>query len=143
MTHTGQCLCGQVRFTIDAEPMFVGMCWCRDCQRIANGSAVVAALFSEAAVSISGVVASYRRSADSGNEIERVFCPTCGTHLFGRTIDADPMIRVRVGALDNPDKFAPQAIIWADSKPGWAVLDEKLPSFPKGPPIAPSSRTSA
>lgn len=48
--HTGQCLCGQVRFTINADPLGARMCWCRDCQRIASGSATVNVLFPEDAV---------------------------------------------------------------------------------------------
>jgi hypothetical protein len=29
---SGGCLCGQVRYTADAEPMFAGICHCKDCQ---------------------------------------------------------------------------------------------------------------
>lgn len=72
MAHNGQCLCGQVRFTIDAEPQGARMCWCRDCQRIASGSATVNVLFDEAAVHYEGAVATFDMVADSGNRVERV-----------------------------------------------------------------------
>ena len=29
----GGCLCGQVRYSGTAEPMFTGVCHCKDCQR--------------------------------------------------------------------------------------------------------------
>ena len=69
MVHTGQCLCGQVRFTIDAEPEGARMCWCRDCQRIASGSATVNVLFPEKAVRFSGEITTIIKTADSGNTV--------------------------------------------------------------------------
>jgi hypothetical protein len=134
MPHTGQCLCGAVRVTIDAEPIGARMCWCRDCQYIASGSATVNVLFPENAVAYSGGMTTLRLTADSGNIVERGFCPQCGSQLYSRTVDpAGQPMRVRAGTLDNPDLIAPGAIIWADSAPGWAPLDPALPHHSKGP----------
>ena len=69
MTHTGQCFCGQLRFAIDAEPVGARMCWCRDCQRIASGSATVNVLFPEDAVRFAGAVATLRKTADRVNMV--------------------------------------------------------------------------
>src|SRR5690606_2878781 len=81
MPHTGQCFCGQVKLTIDAEALGARMCWCRDCQRIASGSATVNVLFPEEAVTCSGEIATLRKIADSGNVVERGFCPKCGSQI--------------------------------------------------------------
>jgi len=132
--HTGQCLCGQVTFTIDAEPQGARVCWCRDCQRIASGSPTVNVLFDEAAVHFSGTITTLRMTADSGNTVERGFCPKCGSQLYSRTVEPAGMpMRVRAGTLDNPELKAPQAAIWVDSAPSWAVFDPALPRFTKGP----------
>lgn len=134
MTHTGQCFCGQVRYTIDAEPVGARMCWCRDCQRIASGSATVNVLFPEEAVAYSGEIATLEKIADSGNRVERGFCPKCGSQLYSKTIQPPGMpMRVRAGTLDDPELMAPQSIIWTSSAPSWAVLDPDIPHFPKGP----------
>jgi len=142
MLHIGQCLCGQVRFKIDAEPLGARMCWCRDCQRIASGSATVNVLFAEETVHYEGEMSTIRQTADSGNTVERGFCPKCGAQMFSRTVQpvGQPM-RVRAGTLDDPELMAPTAIIWADSAPNWAPLDPALPHHPKGPASPPVQKT--
>ena len=156
MVHSGRCLCGQVTYKIDAEPVGARYCWCHDCQKIASGSATVNVLFPESAVQFTGDITTIEMIADSGNTVERGFCPKCGSQMYSgntvergfcpkcssqmysRTIkpaDAMPM-RVRAGTLDDPELMSPSAIIWADSAPGWAVLNPDLPLFPKGPPVS-------
>lgn len=133
MTHTGQCLCGTIRFTVDADPLGARMCWCRDCQRIASGSATVNIVFPESAVRYEGDLSKFRMIADSGNEVERGFCPQCGTQMYSRTVQPTGIpIRIRAGTLDDPELIAPTAIIWAGSAPSWAELDPKLPQHGKG-----------
>lgn len=133
-THTGQCLCGQVSFTIDAEPLGARMCWCRDCQRIASGSATINVVFPEDAVRYAGEMSKFRMIADSGNEVERGFCTSCGAQMYSRTIQPGGLpIRVRAGTLDNPDLIAPTAILWAGSAPAWTELDPNLPQHGQGP----------
>jgi hypothetical protein len=134
MAHKGHCLCGQVTFSIAAQPLAARMCWCTDCQRIASGSATVNVLFPEEAAVYEGDVTTIRLTVDSGNVVERGFCPKCGSQMFSRTINPpDLPIRVRAGTLDNPELIAPQAIIWADSAPDWVVFDPKLPRHSRGP----------
>ena len=134
MPHTGHCFCGQVRYVIAAEPAGARACWCRDCQYIASGSATVNVLFPEDAVSWEGEITRLEKTADSGNTVERGFCPVCGSQMFSRTVaPAGQPIRIRAGTLDNPELMAPQALIWVDSAPSWATLDPALPHHRQGP----------
>lgn len=143
MAISGHCLCKAIRFTIDAEPIGARMCWCHDCQRIASGSATVNVLFPADAVQFEGDVTHYEMVADSGNIVRRGFCPKCGSQLFSATVEPKGMpIRIRAGVLADPELIAPQAIIWTESAPKWAVLDPALPHFPKGPPAALANKTS-
>ena len=134
MAHTGHCLCGQVHLTIDAEPIGTRMCWCRDCQYIASGSATVNVLFPESAVRYDGEVGTFRMTADSGNTVERGFCTRCGSQLYSRTVDpAGLPMRVRAGTLDNSELAIPTAAIWVDSAPSWVQLDPAMPKHRRGP----------
>ena len=117
------------------------MCWCRDCQRLASGSATVNVLFPEEAVTYVGDIVTFAMIADSGNRVERGFCPNCGAQMYSRTIEpAGLPMRVRAGTLDNPELMPPQTIIWTTSAPSWAQLDPALPHHPKGPESAPLNR---
>jgi hypothetical protein len=137
MPHTGQCLCGQVRLAINADPVGARMCWCRDCQSIASGSPTVNVLLLEEAVHFDGELGRYQMIADSGNTVERGFCPKCGAQMYSRTVSPKGMpMRVRAGTLDNPELMAPQSIIWADRAPSWAVFDPELPRHHCGPESA-------
>lgn len=134
MTHHGHCLCGDVTFTAEAEPLGARMCWCRDCQYIASGSPTVNVLFAEEAVTYVGNLSTLRLTADSGNTVERGFCARCGSQMYSRTVEpaGTQPIRVRAGTLDNPELCPPQACIWVESAPAWASFDPDLPRYRKG-----------
>lgn len=135
---TGRCFCGAVSYSIAADaPLGSRACWCRGCQKIASGSATVNALFPEEAVTFDGPISTIRKTADSGNTVERGFCKECGSQIFSRTVEpaGDP-IRIRVGTLDDPEIAPPTALIWVESAPSWAALDPKLPWYVKGPKSA-------
>lgn len=126
MTMTGGCLCGAVRYTIDAEPLTARVCWCRLCQYLGGGGGTVNAAFPADRVAISGDFAERADVADSGNHLRRGFCAACGTPLFSRADERPQVITIRVGSLDDPDLVPPQLNIWAAEAPSWAVLDPRL-----------------
>lgn len=134
-TYTGGCLCGQIRFHIDAEPGPSRLCWCRDCQRLAaNGTANV--IFPSAAIQVMGSPARFDKPADSGNVVTRRFCPQCGSQLFSDSTGRPGMTVVRMGTLDDPSAIKPTANIWAGSAPAWACIDPSLQRFEAAPPAA-------
>ncbi len=123
--RTGGCLCGAVKFRLTAEPISSRICWCRDCQHI-SGNGTANAVVPAEAFEVSGPLTEYAKTADSGNTISRLFCPTCGGHVYGHT-SARPQWRVvRIGALDDPSSIAPQQNIWTASAPSWACMNPAI-----------------
>lgn len=121
----GNCLCGAVKYQITAEPVVTRICWCRDCQYIASNGTVNIVVPS-AELDIVGELSVFTKTADSGNTVERRFCPHCGAHLFANSSARPQFTVVRVGSLENPSSVEPSANIWASSAPVWACLNTDL-----------------
>jgi hypothetical protein len=130
----GGCICGAVRYTVRAEPLFVRACWCRACRYFAAGNASVNLVFPRDAVTLSGELQDYPSTAESGNHMHRRFCPRCGVHVTGEAEERPQFVVIRMGTLDEPERFAPQAHIWMSAAPEWARVDTALPQFPGQPP---------
>jgi hypothetical protein len=134
---TGGCLCRQVRYSVNAQPIVTRVCWCRLCQYLGCGSGTVNICFPTAALTCSGELRDYRSVADSGNIMHRKFCPACGTQLFSEAESRPHLIFVRVGTLDNPSLATPAATIWTSEAPTWACFDESIPKLTgQAPPAA-------
>ncbi len=137
MAIAGGCLCGAVRFEIDAEaPLGVRHCWCRVCQYLGAGSGTTNAIFAKAAVKVSGPLTDYVSLADSGSVMHRRFCTRCGTPVFSEAEPRPDQIIVRVGTLDDRELARPGGIIWTRSAPSWACFDPNLPRT-EGQPVPP------
>ena len=129
----GGCRCGAIRYRLGADPVTVRMCWCRDCQHWACGNASVNLIVPRGALQVDGEPSSWESLADSGHHMRRSFCGQCGGALFSEARENTDYLVVRVGSLDQPDRFPPQCVIWTDSAPAWAVIDASLPGFPRQP----------
>lgn len=140
--YLGGCLCGQVRFRIAAEPVGARVCWCKDCQRLASNG-TVNAVFPSDRIEIQGELAGFTRTAESGNQVLRRFCPTCGSQIFSDSTGRPGFTVVRVGTLDDPSRVRPTANIWSASAPSWACLDGALERSDRAPPSPPVPQTGS
>jgi hypothetical protein len=138
MAIAGGCLCGAVRYEIEAEaPLGVRHCWCRVCQYLGAGSGTVNAIFAKDAVAVSGPLTDHVSAADSGSVMHRRFCAKCGTPIFSEAEPRPHQIIVRVGTLDDPNLARPGGIIWTRSAPSWACFAPDLPQTEGQPAAAP------
>lgn len=130
--RTGRCLCGAVQYRLTVEPIVSRICWCKDCQHIAaNGT--VNAIFPSASIEITGTLNEYASKADSGNTLQRRFCPKCGCHLFADSSGRPGLTVVRIGTLDDPSSIKPATNIWTSSAPSWACMDASLDNIQQQP----------
>jgi hypothetical protein len=129
---TGGCMCGTIRYECSAEPLAMGNCHCRDCQQ-ATGSAFASTLIvPRTALTITGEVKYYGVTGDSGNLVNRGFCPNCGSRLFGTSANSE-VIGIQAGSLDDPSWFKPQAEVYVASAQPWDYMNPELPKFAKFP----------
>ena len=130
---SGQCLCNNVRFSADTDIKMAANCHCQDC-RAATGAAYATLLFvDEADVKIDGNVKVFKHTADSGAAMEKLFCPDCGSQLFGRNANRAGLLSVRAGVLNELDLIKPAVNVYASSKIPSTPLDPDLKSFDKMP----------
>lgn len=131
---SGHCLCGAVNYTINSEPVRMGQCHCKDCQRASGTGHMSLAFFAEKDVSIEGETAEYASAADSGNINTRRFCSQCGSRLFGSNSARTGVIAVAVGTLNDNSWFQSQAIVYNKDKPAWDLMASDVPCFETMPP---------
>jgi hypothetical protein len=133
MSTLGGCACGGIRYEFSAEPVASFNCHCRDCQR-ATGSAFAALLFvPKVAFALSkGEPRFHSVTADSGNLVNRGFCPSCGSPIVSYTAGHPEFVAIQVASLDEPSVFRPARNTWVSSAQPWDRIDPSLPQFAKG-----------
>ena len=133
MKIDGGCICGKVRYSGEAEPIFAGVCHCATCQKSLGTAFNTVVAVPKPAVALTGTVSTYQGKGDTGNATYRRFCPECGSPVqFEAAIMAD-VVMIPVGTLDDPSQVKPAMQIYCDSALPWAVLGGDIQSFPKMP----------
>ena len=128
VSREGGCACGEVRYRLASEPLFVHCCHCLNCQR-QTGSAFVINLLIEAdrVELVAGDPQSVDVPRDRGKQ--RIWrCPICQVAVFSKY--TSPKMRfVRGGTLDDPSSTAPDVHIFTRSKLPWITLPDSTPAF--------------
>ncbi len=75
LTLTDGCLCKALRYSVSGAPIASRGCWRRDCQYFAAGSAIVDLIFNVSDLKLTGKLKVFTSQADSGNMMQRGFCP--------------------------------------------------------------------
>ncbi len=133
MKISGECLCGAVRYRGEAEPQFQGKCYCTDCRKTSAAGHAAMTGFAADAIRITGELKEFHSRADSGAQVTRTFCPTCGTGISSRNDRMPGLIFLRASTLDDPSLFSPQMIVWAARAPLWDPVTPGVPAFAERP----------
>ncbi len=125
----GGCTCREVRYRMTSKPMFVHCCHCRWCQReTGTAFALNAMIESDRVVLLKGETELVNTPSNSGKGQTIARCPSCRIALWSNYGGGGDRVRfVRVGTLDEPDKFPPDVHIFAMSKQPWVVLSHDTP----------------
>ena len=137
MHLTGGCLCGQVRYTISADPVFVGVCHCTNCQKQSGAAYSVNVGVRQDALELQGTLKTYVDHGDSGRQVLRRFCPDCGSPVITDAEAIPGMHIVKAGTLDDSSGLRPQRQIFCASKHPWVPLLDGVPAYDRGVPPPP------
>jgi hypothetical protein len=130
---SGKCLCGAVSFNGDVDIKMMANCHCKDC-RAATGAAYGTLVFIDPnEIDISGEPKIFKHTADSGANMEKHFCPNCGSQMFGKNSNRPGMISIRAGILDQTDVVKPAVNVYMQSRIASTPIDPNLKAFERMP----------
>lgn len=129
VSHTGGCLCGQIRYELVGKPGRVSNCHCRMCQRLSGAPYVPAVEYLANQVSWEQEPSIYK----SSEWAYRSFCANCGSSIGFHTEEGK--IWISLGTLDTPEPFKPEFHIFVRSKMPWSKFDEEIPQYEDAGPI--------
>ena len=128
--HEGGCACRFVRYRMTMKALFVHCCHCRWCQRETGASfALNAIIEAECVQLLQGEVDVVDTPSSSGKGQKISRCPKCRVAVWSNYAGGGDAVRfVRVGTLDEPDRFPPDIHIFTASKQPWVVLPTNIPA---------------
>lgn len=130
---SGKCLCGNIAYNADTDIKLMANCHCTDC-RAATGAAYGTLVFvEEDALQVTGAPKVFHHKSDSGSDMEKHFCPDCGSQLFGKNSNRPNMVSIRAGSLDQTDLVKPAVNVYLSSKIESTPVDPELKGFDKMP----------
>lgn len=121
----GSCLCGAVRFTVEAELSWPHACHCTQCRK-QSGHYVAGGAAPRGAVAITGAGAITWFESSPG--VRRGFCGTCGAHLFWDNPAFDTL-SINLGALDGATGLKLAAHIFCADKGDYYEIEDGVPQF--------------
>lgn len=120
---TGSCLCGQIRFSVSAEPGEAVACHCVQCRK-QSGHVWASVNVPRSALALEGE--EHLRWYQSSAKVRRGFCGHCGSVLFW-----DPPARdwtsIATGAFDLPTGLRLARHIYVAEKGDYYDIGDGLP----------------
>ena len=133
---TGGCLCGNIRYTINASVDKIIACHCTHCQKASGAGASHNAVVPTSAVAFtSGQPKLFADTAQSGNILNRYFCADCGSPIYSLREKVPEMMVLKVGTLDAPGDMKLVMNIWTNSARPWMHMDPATERHPENRPV--------
>lgn len=121
----GHCLCGNIQYCIEGDPVWSGYCHCESCRRM-TGSLVTnwLGIKDTDLVFTKGEPKKYQVGG-----VTRGFCSDCGSSLTYEATHFPDYIQLHIGSLDSPGAIRPQAHVHCAEKIEWFDVNDRLPRF--------------
>ena len=130
-THSGGCLCGDVRYEVSGSSIWKSICYCESCTRAAGAPAIACAGFEKSKFRLlNGRIEIY----ESSPGVLRGFCRRCGTSL---TYQKNPKVLegaqddvyIAIRTLDDPNAYPPDEHVHYGERVSWFNVEDELPHY--------------
>ena len=120
MAYNGTCLCEDIKFKFEFDPMMHFQCHCTICQKV-FGTSLNALVIPEDELICEGEIKSYSIKGGSGNAFHFNYCPKCSVVIYNRPEILDGLIYLPAGILADQINFKPTVELWTDDKAEWLM----------------------
>ena len=122
LPQLGGCICGGLRYSLNARPLLAYACHCHDCQKRTGAAFTLTLVIRAAALDVTGVPDVVAQSSRSGRSVEHSSCPECRVPVFSRAPVATEYMSLRAGSLDDASWVVPISQSFVESAIPWAVI---------------------
>jgi len=134
---TGGCYCGAIRYEARGEPVHIGMCHCRMCQKWTGLAAAMGIFYPLDSLRFTK---GHPKTFMTSKILQRSFCGDCGTLIGHRYVAGafKQAMAIFIGTHDYPEDLAgPRAHYGVESHlKNWVQLDEDVPKLKaEGDPV--------
>jgi hypothetical protein len=119
--HEGGCLCGNVRYRFEGEPLLAAVCHCRNCQRQSGAAFSFVIAVPDHAYHQSGDTRVFHDIGDSGKAVQRHFCQACGSPIVSLAEAISGLTIIKAATLDEPGRWTPVLEAYCDSSLPWVL----------------------
>jgi hypothetical protein len=126
--YTGSCLCGGVRFSVNAELEPIQVCHCVQCRKAQGAPVAANAPVATSAFCLVGGQELLTEFESSPGK-KRVFCKRCGSPIYSFRDTLPNVVRVRLGLINEPLNARPVAHFHTESKANWWQIGDDLPQY--------------
>jgi len=123
----GHCLCGQITYQCDAEPLFTALCHCTSCQRQTGTAFSVVVGVPRDVLAIQGdALGSFTTvGEDTGVSAARRFCTACGSPIVTLPEAPADLAIIKAGTLNDPSWLDPAIEMWVRSAHPYVAINDQ------------------
>jgi hypothetical protein len=128
MAREATCSCGQLRVSVEGDPVRISVCHCLACKRRTGSAFGYQARFPAEGFRVEGDYKEFVRLSDEGEERRLSFCPECGSTVF-YTLESQPgVVAIPVGGFADPDFPPPWVSVYESRRHAWVQMPERIDS---------------
>jgi hypothetical protein len=108
-TLTGHCLCGNVTYSAESDPLVTAICHCSNCQHQTGSTYSLVVAVPRPSLNIDGsTLATFDTTTEAtGTPSHRQFCSNCGSPLVTLADAAPDLAFIKAGTLDDNTGLTP------------------------------------
>ena len=127
--RSGHCLCGAVTYRVSGPIAMSAICHCSHCQRQTGSLFSMICAVPSGAFNASGEMSVFHDRGDSGQAVDRHFCPKCGSPIFSVVEAAPGLVFVKAGTLDDWQASPPTVEAYCGRSASWMPRFEGTATF--------------